>query len=147
MCVAVFKKCECGSNTVQFHLRDNLLQPEVITRLFCPSCPGDSAFEQETMLGDNGWVIEYNMVLARNAVVGKQLVDPEIVTPAYIFDQGFCTWLETYPGEKGEIKEEKDKILEMQKADQQQYLKEIMAWNINRLESLKAEGWRKAQNT
>ena len=69
----------------------------------------------------------------------KQPVDPDHVTPEYIFDQGYCTWLETYPGEKSDIKEEKDKILKLQETDRQQYLKEIMAWNINRLKTLKAE--------
>jgi len=145
MCVAVFKKCECGSETVQFHLRDNLLTPEVISRLFCPSCPGDTAFDQQVMLADNGWVIEYDMILARMLITRQQLIDPAQVTPGYIFDQGYCTWLETYPGEKTDIKGEKERILKLQETDQQQYLKEIMAWNINRLKALKAEGWRKAQ--
>jgi hypothetical protein len=145
MCIAVFKKCECGSETVQFHLRDNLLGAEVISRLFCPSCPGETAFDQQAMLADNGWVIEYDMVLAKMMVSQKNLVDPGHVTPEYIFDQGYCTWLETYPGEKSDIKEEKDNILKLQETDQQQYLQEIMAWNINRLKTLKAEGWRKAQ--
>ena len=144
MCIAVFKKCECGSETVQFHLRDNLLSSEVISRLFCPSCPGGTAFDQEVMLADNGWVIEYDMVLARMMVCQQQLIDPAQVTPEYVFDQGYCTWLETYPGEKADIKEEKDKILKLQEIDQQQYLQEIMAWNINRLKTLKVEGWRKA---
>ena len=65
MCIAVFKKCECNAETIQFHLRDNLLGPEVIKRLFCPSCPGSEAFDSQLMLADNGWVIEYDMVLAR----------------------------------------------------------------------------------
>lgn len=145
MCIAVFKKCECGANTVQFHLRDNLLQPEVLTRLFCPSCPGDTAFDKQTMLSDNGWVLEYDMVLAKGVISRINLVDPEQVNPAYLFDQGYCAWLETYPGEQQEIKEEKAKLLKLREVDQQHYLKEIIAWNVNRLEKLKGDGWRKAQ--
>ena len=144
MCLAVFKTCECGANTIQFHLRDNLLQPEVLTRLFCPSCPGDLPFNQEAMIGDNGWVIEYDMVLAKGAVSRRNMVDPDEVNPAYIFDQGYCTWLEIYPGEQKDIKEEKEKILKLRESDQQRYLKEIISWNVKRLESLKAKGWRKA---
>ncbi len=145
MCVAVFKKCECGSNTIQFHLRNNLLQPEVLTRLFCPSCPGDTAFDKRTMLSDNGWVLEYDMVLAKGVISRMNLVDPEQINPAYLFDQGYCVWLETYPGEQKEIKEEKAKLLKLQEIDLQRYLKEIIAWNVNRLEKLKGDGWRKAQ--
>ncbi len=145
MCVAVFKKCECGANTVQFHLRDNLLQPEVLTRLFCPSCPGDTGFDNKVMLSDNGWVIEYDMILAKGVISMQKLVDQEQVSPVYLFDQGYCTWLETYPGEREDIKEEKEKLLKLRDIDQQQYLTEIIAWNVNRLETLKAGGWRKAQ--
>ena len=145
MCIAVFKKCECGANTVQFHLRDNLLQPEVLTRLFCPSCPGDPAFDNNVMLSDNGWVIEYDMILAKGVVSRMNLVDPGQISPSYIFDQGYCAWLETYPGEQKDIKAEKEKILQLRDIDQQQYLKEIIAWNVSRLESLKGAGWRKAQ--
>ena len=145
MCLAVFKKCECGDKTVQFHLRDNLMQPEVLTRLFCPSCPGDNAFDETNMIADNGWVIEYDMILAKGTVARQNFIDPEEVTPEYIFDKGFCAWLETYPGEQQDIKEEKEKLLELQKIDQQRYLREIISWNINRLKDLKADGWRKAQ--
>jgi hypothetical protein len=145
MCVAVFKKCECGTNTVQFHLRDNILPAEVLVRLFCPSCPGDIALDSAVMLTDNGWVIEYDMVLARGAISGRNLVDPGQINPAYLFDQGYCAWLETYPGEQADIKEEKARLLKLREIEPQHYLKEIIAWNINRLQNLKACGWRKAQ--
>ena len=144
MCLAVSKSCECGKNCVQFHLRDNVLPPAVIVRLFCPSCPGDQGFEAENMLNDNGWVIEYDMVLARSLLTGRQLLLPDQVNPEYIFDQGYCAWLETYPGEKEEIKKERDSILELRKTDQQRYLREMIAWNVKRIEELKKDGWRKA---
>lgn len=145
MCLAVFKKCECGASTVQFHLRDNLFGPEIISRLFCPSCPGDIPFDPTSMLNDNSWLIEYDMVLARTAVARQKMIPEEQVCPDYLFDQGYCAWLETYPGEKEEIREAKEKILLLQKDDQQKYLREIIAWNVSRLKQLKADGWRKAQ--
>ena len=144
MCLAVFKTCECGKHNVQFHLRDNLLSPEVVSRLFCPSCSGDQGFDSEAMLNDNGWIIEYDMLLARSAMTGKNVLLQEQVSPAYIFDQGYCTWLETYPGESQEIKAERDGILELRKTDQQRYLQAMINWNIERMKKLKAIGWRKA---
>lgn len=145
MCRAVFKRCECGANNVQFHLRDNLLEPEVVVRLFCPSCPGDSVFDEQQMLADNGWVIEYDMALARGLIGVRNLVDPQQVGPVEIFDQGYCTWLETYPGEQDDIRAEKSELLKLRKIDQQRYLTEIIAWNIKRLQVLKGRGWRKAR--
>ena len=56
MCIDVRKTCECKRHTVQFHLRDNVLVPRVIARLYCPSCPGDSGYDPVAMLCDNGWV-------------------------------------------------------------------------------------------
>ena len=145
MCIDVRKTCECGANTVQFHLRDNVLLPEVISRLFCPSCSGDTGYSESAMLQDNGWTIEYDMVLAKMLMASKLVMDPEQVVPEFIFDNGYASWLEMYPGEREGIKEERDKIIELLKDDQKKYLQTIQKWNIGRIERLKTEGWRKAQ--
>ncbi|MDH4320174.1 MAG: hypothetical protein OEV73_01615 [Desulfobulbaceae bacterium] len=144
MCIDVRKTCECGSRNVQFHLRDNIMSPEAISRVFCPSCPGDLAFNAESMLQDNGWVIEYDMILARFLAAGRLGVSPTEVTPAMLFDQGYACWLEMYPGEKEAITDEKEQLLRLRKEDQTQYLTAITAWNIERVNKLKAAGWRKA---
>lgn len=145
MCMAVFKRCECGAHVVQFHLRDNVLSPEVVTRLFCPLCPGDGAFDMTSMINDNGWVIEYDMILATMQLVQGRMLASEMVTPEHIFDQGYACWLETYPGEKAEIQEERQRIIAFKEQDQQRYLQEMITWNVNRLAELKKNGWRKAQ--
>ena len=145
MCLAVFKKCECGSQSVQFHLRDNVLTPEVVTRLFCPECPGGVGFDATRMVNDNGWVIEYDMVLAGMQILQKRLLDQEMLRPEYLFDQGYACWLETYPGEREDIRDARERIIALKEADQQHYLQEMMSWNIKRLAELKAQGWRKAQ--
>lgn len=144
MCLDVRKKCECGAAEVQFHLRDNVMLPEVIARLFCPSCPGHSGFDKRTMLNDNGWVIEYDMTLARMLAVQQLLVDAEMVSPEYVFDLGYACWQEMYPGEREDIKAEKEKIVQLLKEDQKKYLEKIQRWNIERLNRLKEAGWRKA---
>lgn len=144
MCVAVFKKCECGSHTIQFHLRDNVLTPEVIVRLFCPQCSGRAGFDPLSMVNDNGWVIEYDMLLAAAQLLQGRSVDREMIRPGYLFDQGYACWLETYPGEREDIREERARIIALKAGDQQRYLQEMIGWNIKRLAELKAQGWRKA---
>ena len=99
MCIDVRKTCECRTHTVQFHLRDNIMAPQVIVRLFCPSCPGNTSFDSESMLYDNGWIIEYDMDLAR----------------------------------------------ELLQQDRNVYLHAIQNWNIERIERLRSEGWRKVK--
>lgn len=145
MCIDVRKTCECGAKTVQFHLRDNLLQADVIQRVFCPNCPGDAGFDECSMLNDNGWVVEYDMILATMLLTAKLQVEPEVVRPEFLFDQGYACWLEMYPGEREEIREEKEKIMTLLRQGQRQYLQAIQSWNIDRVARLKAAGWRKAQ--
>lgn len=144
MCIDVRKTCECGANNVQFHLRDNIMQPETITRLFCPTCPGDTRFDDENMLQDNGWVIEYDMALAKFLAETKLTIAADKITPSFIFDEGYACWLEMYPGEKEEIKAEKEQLLQLKQSDQKEYLRAITSWNINRINILKNAGWRKA---
>lgn len=145
MCLAVHKKCECNTNTIQFHMRDNVLPEAVVTKVFCPSCPGNHAYDEETMVSDNGWYIEYDMVLARSFLAKRNMMDMQAITPEYIFDQGYASWLETYPGEKQDMQCEKEKIVSLLQVDQKKYLQKIQQWNIDRMQKLKEEGWRKAQ--
>jgi len=145
MCIDVRKTCECGTHTVQFHLRDNIMAPQVISRLFCPACPGSIAFDQETMLCDNDWIIEYDMELARTMLEKKLQIDPEDVAPEFIFDKAYACWQEMYPGEQKDIKEDREKIIELLQQDRNVYLHAMQNWNIERIERLKSAGWRKVQ--
>ena len=76
---------------------------------------------------------------------GGPEVDPEAVHPEFLFDQGYACWLEMYPGEREEIREEKEKIMALLREDQRHYLQTIQGWNIQRIARLKGAGWRKAQ--
>jgi len=146
MCLEVRKTCKCGLNNAQFHLRDNILSQEVISKLYCPKCSDQVTIDPDTMLMDNGWVIEYDMDLARFMTVSKLVLDVKTIQPGYLFDSGYACWLEMYPGEKQDILDERAEILELQKTDPGRYLQEISSWNIARIQRLKADGWRKAQD-
>ena len=145
MCQEVRKTCKCGQNSAQFHLRDNVLSREVISELYCPHCSDRIEPDPSTMVMDNGWIIVYDMDLARFMAMSKLTLDAEQVQPGYIFDMGYACWLEMYPGEKEDILEERAEIMQLQKTDPGRYLKEISSWNIARIDRLKADGWRKAQ--
>jgi hypothetical protein len=145
MCIDVRKTCECGRQTVQFHLRDNVMMPQVIARLYCPSCKENSSFDNTTMLYDNDWIIEYDMELARDLFAKKLQIDSEDVLPEFIFDQGYACWQEMYPGEKEDIREDREKIIELLQQDRNIYLQAMQDWNIERIERLKSAGWRKVQ--
>ncbi len=145
MCLEIRKTCQCGRHSAQFHMRDNILTQEVIANLYCPQCSGSVDLDETTMIHDNGWIIEYDMDLARFLVVSRLMVDAAVVEPGYLFDSGYACWLEMYPGEKDDILAERQEIMAIQKEDPTRYLREISRWNIARIERLKEEGWRKAR--
>jgi hypothetical protein len=145
MCIDVRKTCECGAHTVQFHLRDNIMAPQVISRLFCPACPGETPIDTTTMLCDNDWMIEYDMELAGVLLAQKLQIDQNDVSPEFIFDKGYACWQEMYPGEQKDIKEDREKIIELLQQDRNVYLHAMQNWNIERIERLKSAGWRKVQ--
>jgi hypothetical protein len=145
MCLDVKKRCSCGEQEVQFHLKDNIMPAEVIDRIYCPECSDLSSSAKEEMVEDNGWVIQYDMDIARMFAISKLEMDPTFVSPEYIFDSGYATWLEMYPGEKADITDERNSIIAKKETDPKAYLKEITAWSIDRVARLKNEGWRKAK--
>lgn len=146
MCIEVKKKCECGRRQVQFHLRDNIMSPNVLDRLFCPACSANAPINGETMLRDNGWIIEYDMTLARMYGLTKLSLSAAEISPEFIFDQGYATWREMYPGESEDIAGERERIIARKDEDSTRYLREINAWAINRINRLKEAGWRKAMH-
>lgn len=145
MCLDVRKTCECGKQNAQFHLRDNIMSQEVLVSLRCPECAEKAEVDDKTMINDNNWIIEYDMELAQFLAATKLQVQPDTVTPSYIFDTGYATWQEMYPGEQKDMLEERKDIMSLLKTDSTEYLKQINSWNISRVEKLKADGWRKAQ--
>ena len=145
MCQEVNRNCSCGKEKVSLHLRDNIMSQEVIDRLFCPSCSGTVAFVQESMVEDNGWVIEYDMDLARMYAIAKLGVEPAHVHPGFVFDEGYVAWREMYPGETRDIADERERIISMKEKNPQEYLTAITTWAVDRIARLKADGWRKAK--
>lgn len=147
MCLEIRKTCACGKHNVQLHLRDNIMSGEVLVALFCPECSGNAEINEKTALNDNDWVIEYDMELARFLAAAKLQLPSDAVDPAFLFDSGYATWREMYPGEQEDILAERKAIMALLKTDPIEYLKRINSWNIARVERLKADGWRKAQNS
>ncbi len=145
MCMEIKKVCKCGRKEASFHLRDNVMIPEVISQLYCPSCSGEIELDSMAMIHDNGWVIEYDMILASSLAENKLGMSRGDVNPEFLFDQGYATWKETYPGELEDIVEEKEKVVALMKEDPKRYFQEIRRWANARMERLKEEGWRKAQ--
>ena len=143
MCMAYEKSCACGAGSASFHFRDNILPEQVVKDLYCPSCGKDVPVNPEDMVRDNGWVIRYDMDMARVMSTGKIFGG---VSPEVLFDEGYCTWNGMYPGDHLDSVREREQITAIAKTNPVEYLKKLKSWAIERSERLKDEGWRKAKN-
>ncbi len=141
MCIDHKMICKCGSHTASFNFRDDIMPVEVVNRLYCPDCSSSIAYNAESMLRDNGWIIDFDMDIARFS--GHKLSGAEI-TPEYLFDQGYCTWRGVYPLDHIDSVREREELVKLSKIDPKQYLNQIKRWGIDRMDRLNREGWRKA---
>ena len=141
MCVDHKMMCKCESNSASFNFRDDIMPVEVVNRLYCPRCSGDVSFNADTMLADNGWIIEYDMEIAKFAA-GK--LPKARISPEFIFDEGYCTWRGVYPSDHIDSVREREELIALSKIHRQKYLDEFRKWGIGRMERLANEGWRKA---
>lgn len=142
MCLDHTKTCSCGKNSAGFHFKDDLLPFEVVSGLYCPSCSVRLGFNPGTMLLDNGWIIEFDMEIAR--FMGRMLPGKEAVTPEYLFDEGYCTWRGVYPADHIDSARERQALAQLAKTDPKRYFEEIKSWAGTRMKRLAREGWRKA---
>jgi hypothetical protein len=137
-------KCRCETREVSINFRNEILPPETLFGLYCPECSKGIEFNPETMIRDNGWILEYEMEVAR--LMARSLPAEHIrnLSPEVIFDEDYCSWRGLYPDDHVDSLREKEEIVSLAKVNPKQYLQEIKSWANKRVERLKNEGWRKA---
>ncbi len=140
MCMDYKLNCECGKRFASFNFKDGIFPPEVISRLYCPECSKDVRFSPDRMLYDNGWIIEYDMDVAK--FIGQRFGN---ITPEFLFDEGYCTWRGMTPTDHIDSLMERESIVTLARTDPRRYLEEIKNWAKYRMERLQKEGWRKAK--
>ncbi len=144
MCLDHKIMCCCGRTAASFILKDEAMPAEIIKGLYCPECSADLALDPSTMVEDNGWVIDYDMEIARFADSFKRLPRHSI-TPEFLFDEGYCTWKGVYPGDVEDSAAEKAELLKICSEDRQKYVIEFRKWAVGRMGRLAEAGWRKAR--
>jgi hypothetical protein len=141
MCVDHVMTCKCGRSTASFNFRDEIMPPDVIENLYCPNCSAGVNYSPQTMLDDNGWIIQYDMDVATFASHKLPVVD---ITPQFLFDEGYCTWRGVYPTDHIDSVREREELIKLSKINKKKYLEEFRSWGLKRMERLAGEGWRKA---
>lgn len=144
MCMSHHMRCECGLGRAELSFRDNVLNARVVSRLYCPTCSPGVDFDPESMLSDNGWVLKYDMALARSLSLNFAELRGVRLSPEAIFDEGYATWLGMYPGELVESRAEREELKALSKTDPREYFRRMRQWANSRMERFKEQGWRKA---
>ncbi|GBE57815.1 hypothetical protein BMS3Abin01_00741 [bacterium BMS3Abin01] len=136
--------CHCGRSSASLMFRDEIFPEEIVGAVYCPVCSGEREFDGDTMIADNGWLIEYDMEAAR-FFQGRV---PEIaaeMSPGALFDGGYATWRGVYPGDHIDSARERQELLDLARTDKLRYFQEFKQWGLKRMERLRLDGWRKAQ--
>ena len=144
MCVEHKKMCVCGRNSAGFQFRDEIMPEEILEKLYCPICSAGVQHEEGTMIRDNGWIIKYDMDVVH---LMQQKLPVAEATPAYLFDEGYCTWDGLYPGDRADSIREREELVLLAKKDKKEYIERFKSWGIRRMNRLAKEGWRKADET
>ncbi len=143
MCVDHSIKCSCGKSQASFQLRDEILPIEAVANLYCPACSQRITYDPESMIADNGWIIGLNMEVAR-FMLRQKASSTSMLTPDFIFDEGYCTWRGITPSDHIDSLKEREALVRLASTDRTRYFQEIKTWGNNRMQRLAREGWRKA---
>ena len=135
--------CKCGKHMAGLSI-DCIIPEEVVANVYCPEESKSVKFDHSTMFEDNGWIIEYDMEIARY-YGGHAHKDPAKITPESLFMGGLASWTGMTPTDQVDLPKERDRIMKLREQDLKQYLDEFKKWANNRVERLKKEGWKKAQ--
>ncbi len=144
MCMAFKKRCFCTKSHASIHNDGSLLPEEVIVGIYCAECSTSVQFDPESMVKDNGWIIEYDMEIA-NGYAGKMGFVTGEVTPEIIFDNAFSSWNGYSPNDQEDKAIEKTELLSMASGDRKRYIEDFKSWTESRLKRLSDSGWRKAR--
>lgn len=142
MCTAYEKRCNCGGRTASFHFKDNIIPEQAIKGIYCPGCSSDIHVNHDSMVIDNGWIIEYDMDMVN--FMAHKISHHGSITPGFLFDEGYCTWNGIYPGDHIDSVKERESVVALAKSNPVLYLKKMKSWAEERIERLQEEGWRKA---
>ncbi len=144
MCMNLRRFCSCGRNSAYLSCRDNLLPGEILVNLFCPECrPGST--ENDTMLQDCGWVLEYDVERAQAYFNARGIRSR--ATPECIFDEGYLSWQGLAPGNQEISAQLHQSLAPLIEKDLARYLQSMRSEWAAHVAQLKATGWRKAQAT
>ena len=142
MCESFKTKCVCRQKTAEIFFGKMVLAESSVTKVFCPTCSQDIEAERSDRVWDNDWVLEMDMNVLRTHAASMG-ISPQDVTAAWVFDQGYATWVGITPDDTERRNQEREEIQKLAKTDLRAYYEAMIEWGLNREKKFIEEGWRK----
>jgi hypothetical protein len=117
-----------------------------VARVYCPNCSQDLDAERQDRVWDNDWVLELDMDVVRTHAKSMGIL-PQELTAAWVFDQGYATWVGITPDDTERRNQERAQIQKLAKTDMHAYYQAMKAWGLNREKKFTAQGWRKMRTS
>ncbi len=142
MMIMSIKDCKCRKHQAGLSI-DCIIPEEVVLNVYCPEESPKVQFNKQTMFEDNGWIIEYDMDIAR--FYGEHAhKNPAEITPEFLFMEGWASWTGMTPTDVVNLPKERNELIKLRDIDRKRYFDEFKKWANSRVERLKKEGWKKA---
>ena len=142
MCESYKTDCVCGQKTAEIFFGKMVLTESSVTKVFCPNCSQDIDAQHANRVWDNDWVLELDIDVLRTHAASMGIA-PQEVTAAWVFDQGYATWVGITPDDTERRNQEREEIQKLAKTDIRAYYEAIKEWGLNREKKFMEEGWRK----
>ena len=142
MCESYKTKCVCGQKTAEIFFGRMVLTEASVDRVYCPVCSRDIDAGRSDRVWDNDWILQLNMDVLQTHAASMGIA-PQDVTAAWVFDQGYATWVGITPDDTERRNQERDEIQKLAKIDLHAYYQAMKEWGLNREKKFMEEGWRK----
>lgn len=143
MCQMHRQPCACGQKTAEIFFGNMILDQTAIAGLYCPECSSTVTLNPQTMVRDNGWVIELDPDVIK-AYAPRMRLDTDDVTAEKVFDANFLTWVGFSPDDHHQRALERECIMKETAGDTRAQFAALKKWAIERERKFHEEGWRKA---
>ena len=145
MCTHQKITCQCGLGVAYMFYRDDILPEETVIGIYCPACSHTVKWDPSAMIKDVGWIIHYDMEVARFYLKKKDIVrSDDEVSPEFLFFEDYCSWYGLTPTDIEENTYLAKDLEDLKKQNLRQYFDTFKQRRINRVNELKAQGYLKA---
>ena len=146
MCQSYKRRCACGERTSELFFGRNVLNESAVLEVYCPKCAGRVDAAPESLVHDNGWVLQLDPDIYQS-MAKHMALEADSITAEQVFSGDFVTWVGFAPEDSLWRAQEQEAIANETKGDRKAHFLALREWAQQREARLADEGWRKAKRS